>query len=132
MRRCSGPRIPKPYAHKGWYHTNAGGVQGCKVEEGLSKATRLPQTYPGSLVLAAEGGSHRPVGAGIRADVPGDKPVGEVHDEFLDVKRVEAEDLHLHYVQKLKPFLERFSAWRSSSPPRSGRSSSSCTGSAAT
>jgi hypothetical protein len=31
------PRVPKPYAHKGWYRTNAGGVQGyklCTVQEG--------------------------------------------------------------------------------------------------
>lgn len=107
------PRTPKPYASKGWYRTNAGGVQGyklCKVEEGLSKATRLLQTYLGKLALAAEeGGSARSVGAGIRADVPGDKLVGEVHDEFLDVKKVESEPrTYEHYVQKLKPFLERF------------------------
>jgi len=107
------PRIPKPYAHKGWYRTNAGGVQGyklCTIEEGLSKATRLLQTYLGKLALAREeGNSPQPVGAGIRAHALGNKLVGEVHDEFLDVKKTECEPAtYTHYVGKLKPFLERF------------------------
>jgi len=51
----------------------------------------------------------RPVGAGIQADPHAGKLAGEVHDEFLDVKKTENEPAtYTHYVDKLKPFMEKF------------------------
>jgi integrase len=104
------PRIPKPYAHKGWYRTNAGGKHGhplCRIEEGMAKARRVLNAYLGQ--LEAERAVRAPVGIGIQVRADDEKLVGEVHDEFPDFKQSESEPLtYRHYVDKLKPFLDRF------------------------
>jgi hypothetical protein len=44
------PRIPKPYPHKGWYRTNAGGKHGhplCPIADSMTKARRLLAIYLG-------------------------------------------------------------------------------------
>src|SRR4051812_29186625 len=106
------PRVPKPYLHKGWYKTNAGGKRQhplCREEEGLTKARRLLNLYLGQLAEAQPAGNAGP-GRGVRApEPPPGKRAGEVHDLFLDFKRAECEALpYRHYVDKLKPFVERF------------------------
>jgi integrase len=111
------PRIPKPYAHKGWFRTNVGGLRGhklCRVEEGMAKARRMLTIHIAALTQAQETGrSTRPNGAGIQSRPTGDpewgRLTGEVHDEFLDFKQTESERAtYQHYVGKLKPFVERF------------------------
>lgn len=106
-------RAPKPYPYKGWYRTNAGGKRGhplCRIDEGMTAARRALNAYLGKLESDREEGlAPRPVGSGIAAPEPGQKLAGEVHDEFLDFKKSESEPAtYTHYVDKLKPFLERF------------------------
>ena len=108
------PRIPKPYAYKGWYRTNAGGKRGrplCRVEEGMTRAHRALALYLGRLAQAREEGKvPGPVGSGIRPKTAdAGMLAGEVHDLFLDFKKSESEPLtYRHYLDKLKPFLDRF------------------------
>jgi len=111
------PRIAKPYPHKGWYRTNAGGKRGhplCRIDEGMAKARRVLQVYLGQQAEAqATGQARKPVGSGIQSRLVHDpehgKLAGEVHDEFLDVAKSEtAPQTYRHYVNKLKPFVERF------------------------
>lgn len=111
------PRIPKPYPHKGWYRTNAGGKRGhplCRIEEGMTKARRVLNVYLGQQAEAeATGKARKPVGSGIRPkgvhDPEDSKLAGEVHDEYLDVVKSENEpSTYKHYLNKLKPFVERF------------------------
>ena len=108
------PRVPKPFLHKGWYKTNAGGKRQhplCREEEGLTKARRLLNFYLGGFAEAREKGQAGP-GSGVRApEPPASRLAGEVHDEFLDFKKAEAEPAtYVHYVDKLKPFVEQLSA----------------------
>src|SRR5207244_4487068 len=104
------PRIPKPYPYKGWFRTNAGGHRGhplCRIDEGMTKARRALALYLGK--LAEDQQSTPTPGSGIHPASGGDKLVGEVHDDFLDFKKSESEPLtYKHYVDKLKPFFERF------------------------
>lgn len=105
------PRIPKPFPHRGWFITNVGGKRGhklCRVEEGRAKAERLLRVYLGQLAQAeADGRRPRPVGSGIQPAVSA-KLAGEAHDEFLDLKKGDDPLTYRHYVDKLKPFVERF------------------------
>src|ERR1700690_301211 len=90
--RSDMPRIPKPYPHKGWFRTNAGGKHGhplCPIEEGMTKARRLLAIYLGQQAEAeATGKARKSVGRGIRSRLVHDpehgKLAGEVHDEYLD------------------------------------------------
>ncbi len=110
------PRIPKPYAHKGWFRTNVSGIRGhklCRVDEGMARARRLLTLYIASLEHDREAGNAtKPVGAGIQPQKPDPgqgKLVGEVHDLFLDFKQTENDPAtYRFYLSKLKPFLERF------------------------
>jgi integrase len=110
------PRIPKPYPHKGWFRTNVGGKRGhplCRIEEGMARARRLLTLHIAALSQSQESGTAtRPVGSGIQAQRTADpeqgKLAGEVHDEFLDFVKVESPDSYRHYVDKLKPFVQRF------------------------
>jgi integrase len=104
------PRVPKPYPHKGWFRTNVGGKRGhplCRIEEGMAKARRML-----TLHIAALAQGQQPVGSGIRpraAEDPGEgRLAGDVHDEFLDYVKVESPDSYTHYLDKLKPFVQRF------------------------
>ena len=61
------PRIPKPFLHKGWYKTNAGGNRQhplCREEEGLTQARRLLNLYLGGFAEAKEKGQAGP-GSGV-------------------------------------------------------------------
>jgi integrase len=111
------PRIPKPYLYKGWYRTNAGGKRQhplCRDVEGMTKARRVLNAYLGQLQSAqAEGATTTPVGSGLQAkpvhDPESGPLAGEVHDLFLDFKKTESDQAtYKHYLDKLKPFVERF------------------------
>jgi integrase len=91
-------RRPKPFPHRGWYVTNAGGERTklCRVEEGYRNA---------ELALArllVEQQDRRKNRAVLR-------PVYDLVDEFLDMKKVErAEATYEQYRYMLKPFRERY------------------------
>jgi integrase len=111
------PRIPKPYPHKGWFRTDVGGDRGhklCRIEEGMAKARRMLTLHIAAQAESqAQGTATRPVGSGIQARPVSDpeqgRLAGEVHDEYLDHAKVEADPAtYKHYVNKLKPFVERF------------------------
>src|SRR4051812_11909219 len=65
------PRIPKPYPHKGWFRTNAGGKRQhplCRIEEGKAHAEKVLRVYLGQLGLSQQAGKvTTPPGSGIRA-----------------------------------------------------------------
>ncbi len=105
------PRIPKPFPYRGWFITNVGGKRQhklCRVEEGKVKAERLLRIYLGQIAeQEATGARRKPVGVGIQP-AHQTKLVGEIHDEFLDLRKGDTPLTFKHYVDKLKPFIERF------------------------
>jgi hypothetical protein len=122
------PRRPKPFLYRGWYCTNVGGVPQqklCKEEEGYRQAELALARLLVQRADAQQEAKLNVPGPGIRADLPpvlvtqnGDpqlltgpkaKTVVEVHDEFLDMKKVENDEAtYVHYRDKLAPFYERF------------------------
>jgi integrase len=118
------PRQPKPYVHQGWYCTSTGGVQHrklCPVEAGAQQA----EIALARLVVAIEDAKRgltgpadttvgRPDAVIKQAPGPALSPtVADIHDQFLEVKRVECEpDTYHWYRDKLNSFFERFANHR--------------------
>jgi integrase len=126
------PRPSKPYVFRGWYCTNYGGVAKqklCKVEEGLRAAELALARLKVQRADAEQEGKLGVPGTGVRADLPPVLPtqtqaeetfglglggpkaklVGEVFDEFLNVKEVDTDELtYIWYRDKLTPFYLRF------------------------
>jgi hypothetical protein len=103
------PRPPKPYVFREWFCTNFGGVAKqklCRVEEGYKAAELALARLVVQRADAEQEGTAGVPGRGVQADLPPVLPtcgaglggpkarlVGEVFDEFLDVKKVETEEL---------------------------------------
>jgi integrase len=110
------PRRPKPYKYRGWYVTDAGGVPHhklCPIEEGMAEAEKKLRKHLTAMDEAREesptpGPGVRPAAFAPEAS-PHGKLVCDAHDDFLDAKKVESEELtYVHYVDKLAPFYDRF------------------------
>ena len=115
------PRPPKPFLYRGWYCTNAGGIPQqklCREEEGRRQAELALARLLVQRADAQQEAKLDVPGPGIRVNPdayapglagPSAKLIAEVFDEFLDVKRVENDELtYIHYRDKLTPFYDRF------------------------
>jgi integrase len=119
------PRRPKPFLYRGWYCTNAGGVPQqklCREEEGLRQAELALARLLVQRADAQQEAKLAVPGPGVRAGGPQPsdayapglagpqaRMVADVFNEFLDMKKVENDELtYIHYRDKLTPFYERF------------------------